>query len=168
MFFSQFTAVKGLLVLVVFFGFVIQQYVIVEMTWPTIKTFYTRTKSPNKSYQKRLLTLELIYRALLVVVAMGFAIAIPNLDQIIPLVGVTAGMMLAFVFPATIDSITFLPGMFRKLKKINSMSSINSKDLRNQKLKIIWRIFQNTCLIILGIFGSIAGLQSSIKDLVEK
>ncbi|KAE9547385.1 hypothetical protein FO519_009405 [Halicephalobus sp. NKZ332] len=150
----QFTAVKILLVLVVYFSFVIEQYVIVETTWPVIKTWISETKFFSGVHQNRLIFPELVYRAFLVVLAMGFAMAIPNLEQIIPLVGITAGVLLAFVFPPAIDCITFLPGMFRKLMNINSRNPTNSKD--------------NTCLLILGIFGCIAGLQSSIRDLIGK
>ena len=104
---------------------------------------------------------ELLYRTTLVVLEMGFAIAIPNLEQIIPLVGVTAGMFLALVFPALLDSITFLPEMFHQHHQ-------NGPKIFCQKIRlaIIWRIFQNTCLVILGVFGSVAGLQSSIRDLI--
>ena len=152
--------VKGLLVLVVFFGFVIQLYVVIEMTWPAIKALLIKNKFSNETHRRKMLFFELIYRIFLVIIAMGFALAIPNLDQIIPLVGVTAGVMLALVFPPLIDSITFLPEMFEKLKESDS------KDITMQKLRIFWKIFSNTSLTLLGIFESIAGVQSTIRDLV--
>uniref|UniRef100_A0A914CMT4 Amino acid transporter transmembrane domain-containing protein n=1 Tax=Acrobeloides nanus TaxID=290746 RepID=A0A914CMT4_9BILA len=50
-----------------------------------------------------------------IAIAMGIAIAIPNLNDIIPLVGVTAGMLLAFVYPALIDMFTFIPMGFSRI-----------------------------------------------------
>uniref|UniRef100_A0A7E4VUP0 Aa_trans domain-containing protein n=1 Tax=Panagrellus redivivus TaxID=6233 RepID=A0A7E4VUP0_PANRE len=152
----MFTVVKVLLTLVVFLGFVIQQYVIMEMTWPTIKSKVIAPKFPKSSP----IPFELAYRSGLVLIAMLIAIGIPNLENIIPLVGVTAGMMLAFVFPATLDSITFLPPMVRRLPRLEG------SEKTAQKLRIGWRILQNSALIAIGIFGCIAGLQSTIRALV--
>ena len=150
-----------MLVLVVFFGFALQQYIIVEMTYPSVKTFLFKTNILRKFRMTRSVIPELLYRTALVILEMGFAIAIPNLEQIIPLVGVTAGMFLALVFPAILDSITFLPEMIHRLHQ--SESTIFCQKIR---LAIIWRIFQNICLAVLGLFGSVAGLQSSIRDLI--
>ncbi|KAE9552001.1 hypothetical protein FO519_004764, partial [Halicephalobus sp. NKZ332] len=99
-----FTVIKGLFVLVVFLGYALQQYIIVEMTYPPIHTFLSsKTKILRRLRMPKSVIPELFYRTLLVLLEMSFAIAVPNLDQIIPLVGVTAGMFLALVFPAMLD-----------------------------------------------------------------
>ena len=134
----------------------IQQYVIVEMTWPSLRQSLHQhiPKFPK-------LPFELCYRALLVAVAMTIAIAIPNLEQIIPLVGVTAGMMLAFVFPALIDTITFLPLLLRKHARAAPENKMRTK------IAIYYRVIQNFALVFVGCFGCIAGLQSSIQELIH-
>uniref|UniRef100_A0AC35EVQ3 Amino acid transporter transmembrane domain-containing protein n=2 Tax=Panagrolaimus sp. PS1159 TaxID=55785 RepID=A0AC35EVQ3_9BILA len=154
----QFNIVKIFLTLVVSFGFMIQQYVIVEMTWPTLHKNVLTKKIPKAPK----LPFELFYRAFLVITAMSIAIAIPNLEQIIPLVGVSCGMMLAFVFPALIDTITFLPPLLRKHARCES-----EHEKRKAKISIYYRILQNSVLVIVGCFGCIAGLQSTIRDLIQ-
>lgn len=86
---------------------------------------------------------------------MAITLLVPNLEQIIPLVGVTVGMMLAFVFPACIDLMTFLPLCFEEAR------------LTGSKIKIYRRIVINSFLIMLGIFGLIAGLQSNIRVILK-
>ena len=161
MVFSIFTVVKGLLILVVYFGFALQQYIIVEMTYPSIKISLLKIRVLEQFQITRSVIPEISYRVFLVILEMGFAIAIPNLEQIIPLVGVTAGMFLALVFPAMLDSVTFLPEMLHRLQNESKIC------YRRIRFAIVWRIFQNICLVGLGIFGSVAGLQSSIRDLIK-
>lgn len=88
---------------------------------------------------------------------MGIAIAIPNLNDIIPLVGVTAGMLLAFVYPALIDMFTFIP-MVRKSSKISNVK---------RKWLIRYKLLENGFYIALGILGLVAGLQSNIRNLLN-
>lgn len=83
------------------------------------------------------------------------AILVPKLEEIIPLVGATAGMLLAFVFPTIIECMTFGPEWVAK----------NRPGKTNWKL--IWCVSRNALLCILGIFGLIAGLQSNIRNLVQ-
>lgn len=86
---------------------------------------------------------------------MLIAISIPNLDNLIPLVGVTAGMLIAFILPPAVDTIVFLPIMLEEYKKTRS------------PWKIIGKMLQNFCLAGVGVFGLVAGLQSTIKDLIN-
>uniref|UniRef100_A0A914ZA79 Amino acid transporter transmembrane domain-containing protein n=1 Tax=Panagrolaimus superbus TaxID=310955 RepID=A0A914ZA79_9BILA len=154
----QFNIVKIFLTLVVSFGFMIQQYVIVEMTWPSLRQNILNAKFPKAPN----VPFELLYRAMLVILAMAVAIAIPNLEQIIPLVGVSCGMMLAFVFPALIDTITFLPPLLRKYARSSSQH-----EKTKTKISIYYKIIQNSILVVIGCFGCIAGLQSTIRDLIQ-
>uniref|UniRef100_A0A914YMR8 Amino acid transporter transmembrane domain-containing protein n=1 Tax=Panagrolaimus superbus TaxID=310955 RepID=A0A914YMR8_9BILA len=153
----EFTTVKVLLIIIVFFGSLIQFYVIIDMTWPTIRRFLT-TKFFSSKFA---FPLELCYRAILVTVTMVIAIAIPNLEEIIPLVGVTAGMSMAFFYPPVIDTITFLPGLLQKYKRASEDQKFKVK------ISIIFRLFRNGCLIFVACFGCIAGLNSAIRDLIN-
>uniref|UniRef100_A0A1I7SSP0 Aa_trans domain-containing protein n=2 Tax=Bursaphelenchus xylophilus TaxID=6326 RepID=A0A1I7SSP0_BURXY len=83
------------------------------------------------------------------------AIAVPKLEDIIPLVGATAGMLLAFVFPAIIDTLTFGPELVESVRKDPS-----------QRPQLYLRFARNGALVLLGIFGLIAGFQSNIRGLL--
>ncbi|KAI1705117.1 transmembrane amino acid transporter protein domain-containing protein [Ditylenchus destructor] len=153
---AAFTAVKLMLTLVVYFGFVIQQYVIVDMIWPKIVRRMDR--SETFSNNRLHLPLELLFRAFLVIIAMTVAIAVPNLEEIIPLVGVTAGMMLAFIFPALMDTMTFVP------------LYLNQKcaDGTNGRRKAYLRLIKNGFLVLIGMFGLAAGLSSNIRNMIQR
>uniref|UniRef100_A0A1I7ZFA2 Aa_trans domain-containing protein n=1 Tax=Steinernema glaseri TaxID=37863 RepID=A0A1I7ZFA2_9BILA len=142
--------VKALLTLVVYFGFVIQQYVVVEMLWPEIR----RRAVEDRIDRKLHIVFEYLFRAFLVLIAMGIAMAVPNLEEIIPLVGVTSGMLLAFVFPALIDTITFVPGM------------LEEKNAEDHRWRVYVRLIKNGFLVAIGLFGLVAGLQSNIANLI--
>ncbi|CAJ0934940.1 unnamed protein product, partial [Mesorhabditis belari] len=97
--------VKLLLVLVVYTSYLIQQFVIVDMAWPFIKE-----KIENRNFFPRLLVLwEFLFKIFLNFISFLLAIVVPKLDDIIPLVGVTAGMLLALVIPSICHTVTFLP-----------------------------------------------------------
>uniref|UniRef100_A0A915CRG1 Amino acid transporter transmembrane domain-containing protein n=1 Tax=Ditylenchus dipsaci TaxID=166011 RepID=A0A915CRG1_9BILA len=109
--------------------FCIQQYVIVEMLWPSVRTKIGKIALLSK--QGCDLPLELVFRAGLVTIAMLIALAVPNLEEIIPLVGITAGMLLAFI-PSLMDTMTFLPVLLEKSKQTSRWS-------------IYARIFRTAC-----------------------
>lgn len=165
---------KFLLVLVICFGFVVQQYVIVDTLWPTIKTRFV--KGRFSSFVSR--GFEYVFRALCVLVASRqwlklrkhvnfvsvlIAIAVPNLDQIIPLVGVTAGMLLAFVFPALLDTFTFVPVMLQEHRDSKASPAYARKSLWPVSLRVV----QNVFLVFIGLFGLLAGLQSNIREMTR-
>ncbi|KAI1732537.1 transmembrane amino acid transporter protein [Ditylenchus destructor] len=146
-----FTVVKLMLTLVVFFGFVLQQYVMVDMLWPEIRKKLVDRQIPAST----LLYLELAFRALLVTVAMIIAISVPNLGQIISFAGITSGNFLAFIFPAVIHTLTFAPTLI--------------KERECQEKKIGWKTYflflQNGFFIFIGLFGLTAGLRAQIHGL---
>ncbi|KAE9548191.1 hypothetical protein FO519_008600 [Halicephalobus sp. NKZ332] len=112
-----FSIVRGCLALVVFTGFAIQQYAVIEVTFPTI--------------------IE----------------GVPG--------AITFGMLIAFVFPPVIEILTFLPGLIKKYKR----SPEGRKWCFGRKIAIM--LVKDLFLICLGIFGLVAGLQASIKNLVK-
>ncbi|KAI1712336.1 transmembrane amino acid transporter protein [Ditylenchus destructor] len=157
---AAFTAVKLVLTLVVYFGFVIQQYVIVDIIWP--KIIRRMDRSEKFSNNRLHLPLELLFRAFLVTIAMTVAIAVPNLEEIIPLVGVTVGMLLAFIFPALLDTITFVPLYFNQKYG-------DGTNGRRRRLYIGYlRLIQNGFLVLIGVFGLVAGLNSNIRNIIQR
>jgi hypothetical protein len=83
------------------------------------------------------------------------AILVPTLEKIIPLVGATAGMLLAFVFPALIETLTFGPVLAARGKQ------------GKWNWPLTLDLSKNMLLVALGIFGLIAGLQSNIRNLMH-
>ncbi|EYC42095.1 hypothetical protein Y032_0543g3221 [Ancylostoma ceylanicum] len=97
---------KVLLALVVFTGYLLQLYTLTESLRPSLIRF-----AESRATDTRRLTLVTDYalRCGIVLVSFLLAVLIPNLEDLIPLVGVTAGMLLALIIPATVDVTTFLP-----------------------------------------------------------
>ncbi|KAI6239765.1 Aa-trans domain-containing protein [Aphelenchoides fujianensis] len=148
---SMFYVVKGLLIFVIYTGFVIQQYVIVDMCWPALKR-RLRIADDAKCVG---FAAEAAFRTCLVIGELLLAILVPKLEEIIPLVGATAGMMLAFVFPSVIELLTFAPVWLEDSVK----GRVNWP---------LWRgVARNVFLCLLGIFGLVAGLQSNIHSLIQ-
>lgn len=80
---------------------------------------------------------------------MALAAAIPNLEDIIPLVGVTCGMLLALAIPAVVDTTTFLPVHLEE-----------KKYLRAGLL-----VAENAILCVIGLFFLVAGIISNVETL---
>lgn len=169
-----------MLTLVVYTGYVIQLYVVIQMLWPQItkRVFKNPDEKPQrvKHSKRTVLFFEYVFRTLLVILSsksrewkrfrirfrklipqilVAMAICVPNLTQIIPLVGVTFGMLLAFVFPAVIDTLTFLPLCVEEAK------------VTGRKWKIYRKIFANSFLVLIGVFGLVAGLESNLSSIIH-
>ncbi|KAK6038858.1 transmembrane amino acid transporter protein [Cooperia oncophora] len=140
-------AVKCMLLCVVYSSFLIQQYPIVEMLWPMAKR-PLRARNTRRAY---IIALEYLFRFSIVFVALGLAWLIPNLDQIIPLVGVTAGMLLALVLPAILEIVVF----------------IEEWRANFTTLKLSIHIGLDCFYALLGLFFVITGLQANIKNLMS-
>ncbi len=82
----------------------------------------------------------------------GIAVAVPNLEDIIPLVGISAGMVLAFVLPPFLEIVTFW----------ETWCLVYS----DQSWKVGLRVIKNGFLMLLGIVGVISGLIVSIQNLI--
>lgn len=99
-FFRMSVIVKILLVMKVFFGSALQLYVIVEMLWPIISQKIERKwlLKLGPYFLRAALTLfsrnhlgKWIFSTLSILVSL--AISVPNLANIIPLVGITSGII---------------------------------------------------------------------------
>ncbi|KAI1702739.1 transmembrane amino acid transporter protein domain-containing protein [Ditylenchus destructor] len=154
---EAFSAVKLMLTLVVYFGFVIQQYVIVDMIWPKLVRLMDRNKTFTNN--RLCLSLELLFRAFVTILALTVAIAVPNLEDIIPLVGVTAGMFLAFIFPALMDTMTFVP-LYLNQSRADGQP--------NMRFRAYLRLIQNGSLVLIGVIGLVAGLNSNIRNMIQR
>ncbi|VDK19779.1 unnamed protein product [Anisakis simplex] len=146
-----YTLVKVMLVVVIYVGFVIQEYVIIDMLWPVVKDNIVKLSICSSS-KKCVVIGNYAFRSLLVTIAMIVALAVPRLETIIPLVGICSSMLLAFVIPATLDTVTFLPCL------IHTKAS---------KWRIARKVIANVLLITMGLFGLIAGLRTSILELIN-
>ena len=116
--------VKILLVMKVFFGSALQLYVIVEMLWPIISQKIERKwlLKLGPYFLRAALTLfsrnhlgKFISSTLSILVSL--AISVPNLVNIIPLVGITSGIIQWFV---KVNQMYFLL-VFLHLKTMNAM-----------------------------------------------
>lgn len=81
----------------------------------------------------------------------AIAILVPNLENIIPLVGITSGMLLALVFPSTLDTLTFVPAMLED---------------GSPRWRICLRLLQNGLLSFIGLAGLGIGLWANIQNLM--
>ncbi|KRY78942.1 putative amino acid permease F59B2.2, partial [Trichinella pseudospiralis] len=134
--------VKILLMISVFISYPIQLYVVVEMLWPAIQ------RKIRFSQERILFIMEFALRISLVLITYFLAIAIPNLEKIIPFVGVTAGIVLGYVFPPIIAIIIYYDDAF-------SWSSLQK----------YWFYGKNIFLIFIGIVSTVVGLYANILNL---
>ncbi|KAF7635175.1 hypothetical protein Mgra_00005461 [Meloidogyne graminicola] len=139
-----------------FLDFLLQQYVTIQMLWPPISK---RISSKLLSSSLMLRIWEYIFRASLVAITMLISIFVPHLEHIMPLVGFSGGVFLAFIFPPIIDTFTFLSmGLSEYFEENN-----NERNLSN----IYKRLALNFFFVAIGLFGSIAGLKSSLEAIFE-
>ncbi|CAO4361783.1 unnamed protein product [Caenorhabditis nigoni] len=138
-------SIKGLLVLKIFFGSAIQLFVIVQMLLPSLRALI----SEDRKVVHRFLPYAL--RLGLMLISLCLALVVPNLMQIIPLVGITSGLLISLILPSFLDCMVFLP----VYKKQGEMF------LYYQKLII------NVFLFVLGWLFLGSGLYSSIDDIIN-
>ncbi|CAB10025.1 Amino acid transporter transmembrane domain-containing protein [Caenorhabditis elegans] len=138
-------SIKGLLVLKIFFGSAIQLYVIVQMLLPSLRSKI----SEDRKMVHRLLPYAL--RLGLMLISLCIALIVPNLMQIIPLVGITSGLLISLILPSFLDCMVFLP-VFKK---------------QGDMFKFYQKLIINVFLFVLGWFFLGAGLYSSIDDIIN-
>ncbi|CAI5437717.1 unnamed protein product [Caenorhabditis angaria] len=137
-------SIKALLVLKIFFGCAIQLFVIVQMLLPTVRS---RISDERKTLQK---CVPYFLRASLMLVALALALIVPNLMQIIPLVGITSGLLISLIIPSFLDCMVFLP-VFKK---------------EGDMFKFYTKLISNSILFVLGWMFLASGLYSSIDDII--
>ncbi|KAK6752337.1 hypothetical protein RB195_003638 [Necator americanus] len=97
---------KIFLALVVYSGYLLQLYTLTETFHPSLVRF---AEGRTMDTAKLTLILDYVLRTAIVLVSFVVAVLIPNLADLMPLIGVTAGMFLALIIPPTVDVTTFLP-----------------------------------------------------------
>ncbi|KAI1717472.1 transmembrane amino acid transporter protein [Ditylenchus destructor] len=144
-----FTGIKLVFTLTAFFNFVIQQYVIVDTLLPKLQARLEHRERglPVKWH----LPMEMAFRAGLVVLAATISVLIPNLEEIIPLVGFTAGMMIAFIFPPLFHWVVFTPLIQRGEHPGN----------------VVVEAVKNSLMISVGAFGIFVGLYQTFRSRIS-
>ncbi|CCD61560.1 Amino acid transporter transmembrane domain-containing protein [Caenorhabditis elegans] len=137
--------VKAVLLFVVYSGFLIQVFPIVAMIWPAIKK-KLRTTCGVSTTTKRIVHFAFRYSIVIVVFLLSYAI--PRLSDMVPLVGVTAGMLLALVFPSLFHLLIFLPQF-------------------ECRIGFLFDIFLDFVCIILGMFFVIYGSITHVQHLMH-
>jgi len=137
---ALYASVKILYTCVIFVSFAVQFYVPITFLWPPLKEKYLMGASARK-----ILVWELLLRYALVMVVCALAIAIPDLGDIISLIGAMASSMLALILPPLIDQLI----------------------LNNSSPKLfILKCIKNGVIVTFGIMGMIVGTYVSIDQLV--
>ncbi|KAK6010658.1 transmembrane amino acid transporter protein [Ostertagia ostertagi] len=104
--------VKLLLVAKIFLGSALQLYVIISILSPSLSARFF------KAAPRQAIISEYILRVVLTIFSLAVAVCVPNLYDIIPLVGITAGMLLSLILPAVLHTLMFLPIVFSKERRI--------------------------------------------------
>ncbi|EGT35001.1 hypothetical protein CAEBREN_05303 [Caenorhabditis brenneri] len=137
--------VKAVLLFVVYSGFLIQVFPIVAMIWPAIKK-RLRNSCGVSTTTKRIV--HFAFRYSIVVVVFLLSYAIPRLSDMVPLVGVTAGMLLALVFPSFFHLLIFLPQF-------------------ECRIGFLLDIFLDIVCIVIGMFFVIYGFITNVQHLMH-
>ncbi|UYV62457.1 hypothetical protein LAZ67_2000678, partial [Cordylochernes scorpioides] len=99
-----FQAVKLMFALSIFLSYALQAYVPFQIIWPTI----SKRLGPRINSTKWLeFLLNLFFKAVVVIFTGVLAIVIPNLDDIISLVGALASSSLALMFPPILECMVY-------------------------------------------------------------
>ncbi|XP_028409351.1 proton-coupled amino acid transporter 1-like [Dendronephthya gigantea] len=129
-----FSIVKLAVAVSVFFSFFIQAYVPIKIIEPPLFELIP---------EKRHLIIDTAIRIIIVLITCGLAAAIPQLHNVISLVGALSMSSLGFVFPVAIHSITFY----------NDLS---------------WLVHaKNIFIFLFGILGSLAGTYTAVYNIIK-
>lgn len=92
-------SITSLFIIAIYLTYALMLYVPVELIWPhLVKQFSVYSGNVFMIY---------IFRSLLVVLTVGFAMLIPHIDLVISLVGAMASSTLALIFPPILHSLVF-------------------------------------------------------------
>lgn len=119
----------------VLFTFSLQFYVCREIAWNGIK----------HRFPKHHIVAEYLLRAVLVIVCVSIAIAIPMIGPLVGLVGALGFSLLGIIVPVVIESITYWEIGYGRFN---------------------WRIYKNIFLAVIGLLAIIFGSYQAIKDII--
>ncbi|KAK6050493.1 transmembrane amino acid transporter protein [Cooperia oncophora] len=143
-------SVKVMLLIMMYCGYLIQHYPIFSMIWPMVQRLLTRCTNlgiycselhASLCHSYYVIAEQNLRQVLL-------AITIPNLEDIIPIIGATTGMLLAFVFPPTLESVIF----WEQWRKRGYFT-------------LIFNLTLNIVYILMGILFLIMGVHTNIQSM---
>ncbi|WKY08597.1 hypothetical protein Q1695_007826 [Nippostrongylus brasiliensis] len=141
-------SVKGLLALVVYTGYLLQLYTLSSSLRASVMR---RVEGRFDDKRKAHLIVDYGLRSGIVIVSFLLAVLIPNLEDLIPLVGVTAGMFLALVIPSIVDVTTFLPVYLDEGRYFDT----------------VVLLLNNFFFFFIGIVAVVTGLETNIRHLLR-
>uniref|UniRef100_A0A1L8EDA2 Putative amino acid transporter n=1 Tax=Haematobia irritans TaxID=7368 RepID=A0A1L8EDA2_HAEIR len=132
-------AVKISAALGVFFGYPIQFFVMMKILWPPMK-------HNMACAQQRPITIQVVFRFIMVLMTFGVALLVPELHLFISLIGALCSTSLAFIFPVFIDFV-----------------------VRAQTPKGLgtWVYLKNMAILIIALLGVVSGTYQSIREIVK-
>ncbi|GFS96313.1 hypothetical protein NPIL_248052 [Nephila pilipes] len=136
--------IRLMFALAIFLSYALQLYVPISIIWPFLKKKFNLERFSSRDQ----LIFELFLRTFLVFITFLMAIAIPNLDLLISLVGALASSSLALIFPPIIE-----------------LCTVWNSNISKKKLRIL--IVKDVFIMVFGIFGSIIGTYTVIREIVE-
>ncbi|GIY54168.1 hypothetical protein CEXT_466891 [Caerostris extrusa] len=95
--------IRLMFALAIFLSYALQLYVPLSIIWPFLKKKFNLQRFSDRQQ----LSLELVLRTVLVFITFLMAIAIPNLDLLISLVGALASSSLALIFPQSLSFVLY-------------------------------------------------------------
>jgi len=136
------------LILAAYIGHVVNMYVVVEMLWPGLKR-KSRLRWPILTGFE--LHLEIAFRVFLVLSTYALAVMVPRVELIVPLIGITAGILIAFIFPPLFEILAFW------------------ESWREEKSRwyIGWKLTTNISLMSVGTFVMVFGTYQNIYVIYE-
>ncbi|GBM16725.1 Proton-coupled amino acid transporter 1 [Araneus ventricosus] len=136
--------IRLMFALAIFLSYALQLYVPISIIWPYLKKKFNLERFSKKEQ----LAMEYLLRSLLVFITFLMAIAIPNLDLLISLVGALASSSLALIFPPIIE-----------------LCTVWNTNMSPKKFKLV--LIKDIFIMIFGIFGSIIGTYTVISEIAE-
>ncbi|XP_015928320.1 proton-coupled amino acid transporter 1 isoform X3 [Parasteatoda tepidariorum] len=138
--------IRLMFALAIFLSYALQLYVPLSIIWPFLKRKFQIEERFSPREQN---IFEYALRTLLVFITFLMAIAIPNLDLLISLVGALASSSLALIFPPIIELVT-----------------VWNNNMSRKQLTLI--IIKDAAIITFGIFGCVIGTYTAIREIVDK
>ncbi|XP_073832302.1 neutral amino acid uniporter 4 [Musca autumnalis] len=123
----------------VFFGYPIQFFVMMKIIWPPLKQNMAVA-------QRRPITVQVMFRFVMIMLTFGVALLVPKLHLFISLIGALCSTSLAFVFPVFIDFV---------------VRAQTPKNLGT------WVYLKNMVILIIALLGIVSGTYESIHEIVK-
>lgn len=120
----------------VFCTFGLQFFVCLEIVWNGVKDHFSKQQK----------IMEYIVRSVLVVSAVGIAVAVPQIGPFVGLIGAFCFSLLGLILPVVIEFITYWDVGFGTGN---------------------WKVWKNILVLIFGVFALYFGTETSIKQILE-